>query len=267
MKANLKFLIAVRHEVEHQMTRRIDETFSAKVQACSLNFNVALKDLAGARCGIDRDMAFAIQLSGIEREQRNMLLRDLKLPPNLLAAQETFEESLPDDIAKDERYAWRVLLVHKNTNSKGRADEVVEFVKPGSEVEGEIHRVLQKEVEKTKYPVLFSKFNRTNPKLRPVAYRCGGNSFWKVASGEFLKGADEPSHRGHISAPRARPVKAEVSKGNRDGCGAMIRCQTEPLGERKSGIVVSADTPRSRPIIIRRNRLRYTYPATHRIIA
>jgi hypothetical protein len=151
VKANLKFLIAVRHEIEHQMTRRIDETFSAKIQACSLNFNTALKDLAGARCGIDRDMAFAIQLSGIEREQRNMLLRDLKLPPNLLAAQESFEESLPDDIVKDERYAWRVLLVHKNSNSKGRADEVVEFVKPGSEVEGEIHRVLQKEVEKTKY--------------------------------------------------------------------------------------------------------------------
>lgn len=151
VKANLKFLIAVRHEIEHQMTRRIDETFSAKIQACSLNFNSALKELAGDRCGIDRDMAFAIQLSGIEREQRNMLLRDLKLPPNLLAAQEAFEDKLPDDVAEDERYAWRVLLVHKNTNSKGRADEVVEFIKPGSEVEGEIHRVLQKEVEKTKY--------------------------------------------------------------------------------------------------------------------
>ncbi len=151
VKANLRFLIAIRHEIEHQMTRRIDDTFSAKIQACSLNFNAALKNMVGERCGIDRDMSFAIQLSGIEREQRNMLLRDLKLPPNLLAVQEAFEGSLPDDIANDERYAWRVILVHKNTNSKGRADEVVEFIKPGSEVEGEIHRVLQKEVEKTKY--------------------------------------------------------------------------------------------------------------------
>lgn len=151
VRANLIFLIAIRHEIEHQMTKRIDETLSAKVQACCLNFNAALKSLVGPRCGLDRDMAFAIQMSGIEREQRNLLLKDMNLPPNLLAAQEQFEKGLPEEITKDERYAWRVILIHRNTSSKGRADEVVEFVRPGSEAEGEIHRVLQKEVEKRKY--------------------------------------------------------------------------------------------------------------------
>ena len=37
--ANLRFLITIRHEIEHQMTKRIDDTLSAKVQACVLNFN------------------------------------------------------------------------------------------------------------------------------------------------------------------------------------------------------------------------------------
>ncbi len=151
VKANLRFLISIRHEIEHQMTKRIDDALGAKIQACSLNFNQCVKYLAGSRCGLDRDMAFAIQLSGIEREQRSLLLKDMDLPRNLLAAQEAFEGSLPDEIKKNEKYAWRVMLVHKNTNSKGAADEVVEFIKPGSALEGEIHRVLQKELEKTKY--------------------------------------------------------------------------------------------------------------------
>lgn len=151
VKANLLFLIAIRHEIEHQMTKRIDDALSAKIQACCLNFNSALKTLVGPRCGLDREMAFAIQLSGIEREQRNMLLNRMDLPPNLLAVQEEYEKSLPEEITTDQRYAWRVILIHKNTNSKGRADEVVEFVKPGSDLEGKIHRVLQKEVEKKKY--------------------------------------------------------------------------------------------------------------------
>ena len=149
--ANLSFLIAIRHEIEHQMTRRIDDTLSAKVQACVLNFNAALKRLCGERTGLDRDVSIAVQLAGIDREQRNMLLRDMDLPPSFVAAQAAFERDLPDEIARDERYAWRVMMVHRNTNSKGAADETVEFVKPGSDVEGEIHRVLVKETEKRKY--------------------------------------------------------------------------------------------------------------------
>lgn len=39
LKQNLKFLIGLRHEIEHQMTRRIDDHVSAKFQAAALNFN------------------------------------------------------------------------------------------------------------------------------------------------------------------------------------------------------------------------------------
>ena len=149
--ANLRFLIAIRHEIEHQMTRRIDDTLSAKVQACVLNFNAALARLCGDRTRLDRDVSIAIQLAGIGREQRNMLLRDMDLLSSFVAAQAAFERDLPDEIARDERYAWRVMMVQRNTNSKGAADEMVEFVKPGSDMEGAIQRVLVKEMEKRKY--------------------------------------------------------------------------------------------------------------------
>jgi hypothetical protein len=37
-KANLKFLIGLRHEIEHQMTTRLDDYLSARFQACCLNW-------------------------------------------------------------------------------------------------------------------------------------------------------------------------------------------------------------------------------------
>jgi hypothetical protein len=58
-KANLRFLIGIRHEIEHQMTRRIDDTISAKLQACCLNFNRALKELVGERYGLEGDLSFS----------------------------------------------------------------------------------------------------------------------------------------------------------------------------------------------------------------
>jgi hypothetical protein len=46
-KANLKFLIGLRHEIEHQMTTKIDEYLSARFQACCLNYNDFIKQLFG----------------------------------------------------------------------------------------------------------------------------------------------------------------------------------------------------------------------------
>ena len=66
--ANLRFLIAIRHEIEHQLTRRIDDTISAKLQACCLNFNRAIKGIAGAQHSLDRDLGLALQFSGIARD-------------------------------------------------------------------------------------------------------------------------------------------------------------------------------------------------------
>ena len=35
VKTNLTFLFELRHEIEHQMTSRIDDAISAKLQACA----------------------------------------------------------------------------------------------------------------------------------------------------------------------------------------------------------------------------------------
>ena len=40
---NLLFLIGLRHEIEHQMTRSLDNYLSGHYQACALNFNRYMK--------------------------------------------------------------------------------------------------------------------------------------------------------------------------------------------------------------------------------
>ena len=57
VKKNLRFLIGVRNEIEHQMTTRIDHQFSAKFQASAVNFNRYIKKLFGHKYSLDAEQA------------------------------------------------------------------------------------------------------------------------------------------------------------------------------------------------------------------
>ena len=52
--SNLRFLLGLRHEIEHQMTTKIDDLLSARFQACCLNYNTYLKKLFGDQLGIEK---------------------------------------------------------------------------------------------------------------------------------------------------------------------------------------------------------------------
>jgi hypothetical protein len=58
---NLRFLIGVRHEIEHQMTDKIDEYLSAKLQACALNFDYYICKLFGDKYNLSNELSLAIQ--------------------------------------------------------------------------------------------------------------------------------------------------------------------------------------------------------------
>lgn len=148
-KTNLGFLITIRHEIEHQLTNRIDDAISAKLQACCLNFNRAVKEIAGAQYGLDREMGLALQFSTIDRDQRNILLQETDLPAHIQAAQIAYEDALTDEMVADPRYAYRVAYIEQSVNSKGKADQVVEFIRGDSE-RGEKLRLLLKETERPK---------------------------------------------------------------------------------------------------------------------
>jgi hypothetical protein len=150
---NLRFLVGLRHEIEHQMTNRLDEHLSARFQACCLNYNDLIKQLFGDDFGIDKHLSFSLQFSAINTDQWEALHDAEGLPPNIRAFINAFDSELTETEFNDPRFAYRVLFVPKTANRKGQADKVIEFIKADSELAKGVnkHYAVVKETEKAKY--------------------------------------------------------------------------------------------------------------------
>lgn len=152
---NLRFLIGLRHEIEHQMTTRIDASFSAKFQACCLNYNDHIKKLFGNEHAIDKHLSFSLQFSSITKDHVAQLQAQPTLPGHIKSFVEGFEGNLTDDEFNSPKFAYRVLFVAKTASRKGQADEVIEFVQADSELAKNVNQ---------KYTVIKE---TERPKLRP----------------------------------------------------------------------------------------------------
>lgn len=150
---NLKFLIGLRHEIEHQMTSKIDDLLSARFQASCLNYNEYIKSLFDDEEGIEKYLSFSLQFSSISTEQKELLEEHTELPANILGYISTFDEGLSEEEYGSPKYAYRILFVPKTANRKGQADKVIEFVKSDSPLAEKVNAdyVIMKETERTKY--------------------------------------------------------------------------------------------------------------------
>lgn len=150
---NLRFLIGVRHEIEHQMTDKIDEFLSAKLQASALNFDFYICKLFGDKFNLSKELSLAIQFSPLTPEQREALSDNSHITSNVRNFVVEFENVLTDEELSSSRYAYRVLFVPINAKRKGQADQVVEFVKSDSPLAEGIEKsyAILKETEKRKY--------------------------------------------------------------------------------------------------------------------
>jgi len=151
VKKNLLFLLGIRHEIEHQMTTRIDDQLSAKFQAAALNFNGEIKRLFGAKYSLDSEQAFSIQFSGIDEGSAKDLLAQPDLPQHIHSFVVQFEQQMSQQEFDDPRFSYRVAFVRKTSNSRTTADKVVHFVPAGTDTASEINKIFLKETEKTKY--------------------------------------------------------------------------------------------------------------------
>lgn len=150
---NLRFLIGLRHEIEHQMTTRIDDLLSARFQACAINYNQYIKELFGDEHSIEKHLSFSLQFSSISIEQKEMLEEQADLPANIKGYIQKFDSVLSDKEFDNPSYSYRVLFVQKTANKRGQADKVIEFVKADSELAEKVNKdyVYLKETEKSKY--------------------------------------------------------------------------------------------------------------------
>lgn len=150
---NLRFLIGLRHEIEHQMTTRIDDFLSARFQAACINYNDYIKSLFGGKYAIEKHLSFSLQFSSLSEEQIQSMQENTSLPSYITKFIEGFDGALTDEEFNSPRFAYRVLFVPKMANRKGQADRVIEFVKPDSSLATEINAqyVIIRETERPKY--------------------------------------------------------------------------------------------------------------------
>ncbi len=152
-KLNIKFLIGIRHEIEHQMTNKIDEYLSAKLQACALNFDYYISSLFDKKYCLNKELALSIQFSPLSPEQQGVLRNNPHVTSNIQNFVVEFEADLTDEELKSSRYAYRVLFFPINAKRQGQADQVIEFITSGSPLAEDIERTYAviKETEKSKY--------------------------------------------------------------------------------------------------------------------
>lgn len=150
---NLRFLLGLRHEIEHQMTKSLDAYLSGRYQACALNYNEYLKSLFGKQLGIDQQLAYSIQFLELTNQQISKAKQDASIPERLRSFIGEFDGALTHDEYNHSRYSYRLVFKQKLVNRPGQADRVVEFIDPKSDLAKTIDKELwvKKEVERPKY--------------------------------------------------------------------------------------------------------------------
>lgn len=147
---NLKFLIGIRHEIEHQKTDNIDEYIGAKLQACALNYNKELTKMFGKKHSIRDNLSLAIQFSPISPDQEELLRNEanINIPINVRNFITEFESDLDDEELKSLSYSYKIVYVPVSVNRANQADRAIEFVPANSTDAKDFERVLLKSVEK-----------------------------------------------------------------------------------------------------------------------
>ena len=150
---NLRFLIGLRHEIEHQMTRALDSYLSGRYQACAMNFNHYAKALFGEGHGLDQHLSYSIQFLQLEQEQLGTEAAEPTIPERLKTYVTEFDSGLSHDEYNSERFSYRLLFKRKLVNRAGQADKVIEFIDPKSDLAKQIDKEywVKKEVERPKF--------------------------------------------------------------------------------------------------------------------
>lgn len=148
---NLRFLIGIRHEIEHQMTTQIDDLISAKFQACCINYNNTLKEIFGKRFALDNKLGLAIQFFGFDKPQIKSLKDFSGVPKNVIDFITGFEKGLSSEDLLNPNFSYKVIYTPYAANHLGQADIAYHFIDEKSAEGKEIQNVLIKNSEAEKF--------------------------------------------------------------------------------------------------------------------
>jgi len=93
-KNNLRFLIGLRHEIEHHKSAGVDEHLSSRYLACCLNYERIITELFGERYALGNALTFTLQFRDITKVQPSEEVSDA-LPSNVAKYIQEFEAFYP----------------------------------------------------------------------------------------------------------------------------------------------------------------------------
>ena len=151
---NLRFLIGLRNEIEHHQSAGVVQRFSGHFFACCLNYERYVCELFSERYSLGEATAFTLQFrdftaAGSQTQEPE------PLPSAIAKYVQEFSTDLPEEELNSPYFRRRFLFVPVATNKNAQADEVIQFVRPDSELAVSINdaydRILFKEVERPKF--------------------------------------------------------------------------------------------------------------------
>ena len=138
---NLRYIIAIRNEVEHRSCEDINQDVQAKLQATALNFIKFCDSKFGSQYNFSEDLAFTIQLTALQLSSTNALKNEATVSKAVSVVNKLFEGNLSAADYNDQSYAYRVYVIPKVTNNPKKADQAVAFASVGSELEMAIKNI------------------------------------------------------------------------------------------------------------------------------
>jgi hypothetical protein len=127
-KSNMRFLLELRHRVEHRMIPGLDNSMSSRYQACALNYCHYLTKLFGEGRGIEQLLTYSLQFSAFSTDQVKGIPVNDELPASLQSFIKDFDSSLPDSVFNSPQFAAKIILARQTVNHRNQADATVEFV-------------------------------------------------------------------------------------------------------------------------------------------
>ena len=132
-KSNLRFLIGLRHEIEHHKSLDLDQRFTGRYMACCLNYEKVITQLFNSRYELGSALTFTLQFRDLTKDPKPDEALN-PLPSNVAKYLQEFDANLPDEEFQSPQFAYRLLFVRKLTNKKGQADKAIEFIYADSEL-------------------------------------------------------------------------------------------------------------------------------------
>ena len=130
VRANLRFLIGLRDQIEHRNMPELDDELFGECQATLLNFEDVLVSEFGDEFSVNASLAWSLQFSRqIPHEQwRAMQRQRLSSTDSVVEYVRTFRSDLSVDVLNDQRFAYKVFMIPQLANHRSADSLAVEFV-------------------------------------------------------------------------------------------------------------------------------------------